>query len=83
MRASLTVSSRGQITLPASIRKRLGIANGGVVILEEREGEVALRPAAILEIETYSAADIARWDAEDRLDEPERQAIRKKLADKK
>jgi hypothetical protein len=34
-----------------------------------------LRPAAVLEIETYSNADIARWDAEDRLGDAERTAI--------
>jgi antitoxin PrlF len=75
MRESLTVSGRGQITLPANMRKRLGIEAGGVLIAEEREGDIVLRPAAVLEIETYSDADIARWDAEDRLDDAERTAI--------
>jgi antitoxin PrlF len=75
MRESLTVSGRGQITLPANMRKRLGIEAGGVLIAEEREGDILLRPAAVLEIETYSDADIARWDAEDRLDDAERTAI--------
>jgi antitoxin PrlF len=75
MRESLTVSSRGQITLPVNMRKRLGIEAGGVLIAEEREGDILLRPAAVLEIETYSDADIARWDAEDRLDDAERTAI--------
>ena len=75
MRESLTVSGRGQITLPASMRKRLGIEAGGVLIAEEREGDIVLRPAAVLEIETYSDADVARWDAEDRLDDAERMAI--------
>ena len=75
MRESLTVSGRGQITLPANMRKRLGIEAGGVLIAEEREGDIVLRPAVILEIETYSDADIARWDAEDRLDNAERTAI--------
>jgi len=75
MRERLTVSGRGQITLPASMRKRLGIEAGGVLIAEEREGDIVLRPAAVLEIETYSDADIARWDAEDRLDDAERTAI--------
>ena len=74
MRESLTVSGRGQITLPANMRKRLGIEAGGVLIAEEREGDIVLRPAAVLEIETYSDADIARWDAEDRLDDAERTA---------
>ena len=82
MRESLTVSSRGQITLPADIRKRLGIVAGGVVILEEREDEVALRPAAVLEIETYGDGDIARWNAEDHLEEAERLNILKKFEGK-
>ena len=75
MRESLTVSGRGQITLPVNMRKRLGIEAGGVLIAEEREGDIVLRPAAVMEIETYSDADIARWDAEDRLDDAERAAI--------
>jgi AbrB family looped-hinge helix DNA binding protein len=75
MRESLTVSGRGQITLPVNMRKRLGIEAGGVLIAEEREGDIVLRPAAVLEIETYSDADIARWDAEDRLDNAERTVI--------
>jgi antitoxin PrlF len=79
MRASLTVSGRGQITLPANMRKRLGIEAGGVLIAEEREGDIVLRPAAVLEIETYSDADIARWDAEDRLDDAERMAIQQRF----
>ena len=68
MRQNLTVSSRGQITLPVGIRKRLGIRSGGVVIAEERDGEVVLRPAAVVEIETYSDAEITRWDKEDHLE---------------
>jgi antitoxin PrlF len=79
MRENLTVSGRGQITLPAGMRKRLGIEAGGIVIAEEREGDIVLRPAAVLEIETYSDADIVRWDAEDRLDDAERQAVRQRF----
>jgi len=82
MRGNLVVSERGQITLPAGIRKRLGIKPGGVLIVEDRDGELVLRPAAVMEIETYSDADIARWDAEDRLDKAERDAILKRLGTK-
>lgn len=79
MRENLTVSGRGQITLPAGMRKRLGIEEGGIVIAEERDCEIVLRPAAVLEIETYSDAEIARWDAEDRLDDAERKAIMQRV----
>ena len=37
MRETLIVSSRGQITLPANMRKRLGIATGSAVIIEQRD----------------------------------------------
>ena len=32
----MVVSGRGQITLPAALRKRLGLKGGDVVILEDR-----------------------------------------------
>jgi AbrB family looped-hinge helix DNA binding protein len=79
MRRNLLVSSRGQITLPSSVRKRLGIQSGGVVTLEERDNVVMLRPAAVVEIETYSNEDIAQWDREDRLEPAEKQALLKRL----
>ena len=79
MRQNLLVSGRGQITLPASVRKRLGIQSGGVVTIEEKDSEVVLRPAAVVEIETFSNEDIAQWDKEDRLEPSERKALLKRL----
>jgi len=75
----LMVSSRGQITLPVKVRKRLGIQSGGVVILEQKGSEVLLRPAAVIEVETYSETDIVRWDKEDRLEHSERERLLKRL----
>lgn len=82
MSENLIVSSRGQITLPAALRKRLGIEPGSVVLIDERNGELVLRPAAVFEIESYSDKDIARWDKDDRLNETEREAILKRLGTK-
>ena len=79
MRESVVVSNRGQITLPAKIRKRLGIRAGGLILLEERGEEVVLRPAAVVEVENYSDQQIAKWDKADRLSETERTAIAKKV----
>ena len=79
MRQNILVSNRGQITLPASVRKRLGIQSGGVVTFEERDNAVVLRPAAVVEIETYSDEEIAKWDKEDRLGAGERNALLKRL----
>ena len=79
MRQNLLVSSRGQITLPASVRKRLGIQSGGIVTLEERDNVVVLRPAAVVEIETYSDEEMAQWDKEDSLEPAGRKALLKHL----
>ena len=78
----LTISKKGQITLPADLRKRLGFEAGDTVIAEERNGELILRPSAVLEIETYSEKDIARWDEQDHLDDQTRQKIMEKLEPK-
>lgn len=81
-KSTVVVSPRGQITLPADVRKRLGIKEGGVVTLEERDGSLILRPAAVVELTMYSDEDIARWDAEDVLSDAERRRIERKLARK-
>jgi len=80
MQENLVVSARGQITLPATLRKRFGIRPGDVVIVQDRDGELVLKPAAVLEIDTYSDEQIAEWDEQDRLAPKERQAILRSLA---
>ncbi len=80
MSETLVVSSRGQITLPAALRKRLGIKSGDVVILEERGNEVVLKPGIVLEVQRYSDEQIAQWDADDKLSEKERDQIIDTLA---
>jgi AbrB family looped-hinge helix DNA binding protein len=79
LREVLTVSRRGQITLPAGIRRHLGIAPGGVVIVEECEGGLRLKPAAVLAVAHYSDAQIAEWDRADVLSTAERQVILQRL----
>ncbi len=79
MRETLIVSNRGQITLPADMRKQLGIEPGSAVIVETRNGELALKPAAVLEIERYDDAQIAEWDKADTLTAVERKRILARL----
>ncbi|NMC72883.1 MAG: AbrB/MazE/SpoVT family DNA-binding domain-containing protein [Geobacteraceae bacterium] len=83
MRQTLIVSSRGQLTLPANLRKRLGIKDGGAMILEERDNEIVLKPALVVEVEMYSDAQVAEWDEADRLEESERRSVLKRLAERK
>lgn len=84
MAETVVVSGRGQITIPAHMRKRLGIKPGGLMTIEERADGLLLRPAfqIAVELEAYSDEDIARWDEEDRLSENERERLLKLLAAK-
>ncbi|MBU2601058.1 MAG: AbrB/MazE/SpoVT family DNA-binding domain-containing protein [Actinobacteria bacterium] len=79
MRSTIIVSARGQITLPAAVRKRLGIEPGGVLVLDESKGEIILRPVSVVEIETYSDDAIALWDEEDRVTPDERAELIRRL----
>ena len=49
------------------------------MIVEECEGELRLKPAAVLEVARYSDAQIAAWDRADVLSAAERQAILQRL----
>ena len=80
MRQTLIVSNRGQLTLPANLRKRFGIKNGGAIILEERDNELVLKPAMVLEVEMYTDEQVLAWDEADRLDDVERQTVLQHLA---
>jgi bifunctional DNA-binding transcriptional regulator/antitoxin component of YhaV-PrlF toxin-antitoxin module len=64
------------------MRKRLGIKAGGVLVVEDRNGELVLRPAAVVELDTFTDEEIGRWDREDRLAPGERSRILKKLGRK-
>ena len=79
LREVLMVSSRGQVTLPAEMRRHLGIEPGGAVIVEECEGELRIKPAALTEVETYNDDQIAAWDRADVLGPKERGQILARL----
>ena len=54
------------MTLPKSVRKMLGISNGGgIVMLNLRENDVLLQPAVAFPVEIYTDARIAEFDAAD------------------
>lgn len=76
---TVAVSPRGQLTLPAELRRRLGIREGSMLTVEERQGGLFLRPAAVVELTMYSDREIAAWDAADELGEEERRLLAKKL----
>lgn len=43
MTVQVTITPNGRMSLPADIRKRLGLADGGAVLVEETDDGVVLR----------------------------------------
>lgn len=79
MKESLVVSDRGQITLPAAMRKSLGIGKSSVVTAEEVDGRIVLTPAIVLETERYSDEQIREWDRADAFGKGERAKLTGRL----
>lgn len=58
----ITINERGALTLPASVRKDLGITGKQQMIVEMTEsGEILLKPAVTLPIELYTEERIAEF----------------------
>lgn len=51
---SARVGKRGSIVVPAKLRKRFGIEEGSIVIAEEKENGILIRPAVVVPVERYS-----------------------------
>jgi len=52
---------RGTVVIPARLRKRFGLEEGALIIAEEREDGVLLRPAVALPVEIYSDERVAEF----------------------
>lgn len=66
MTTVVPVSKRGSITLPPAWRRKSGLdSENPLVILEERDGELVLRPAVAVPVRDIPKATIEAWVAED------------------
>ena len=63
MKATLTITSRGVITLPAKLRQALGLKADDHLIAETTPEGLLLRPAITLPVEMYSPEREAEFDA--------------------
>ena len=48
------VGKRGAIVVPARLRRKFGIEEGGLVVAEERPEGILIRPAAAIPVEIYT-----------------------------
>lgn len=63
MKATLTITSRGVVTLPAKLRQALGLKADDQLIAETTPDGLLLRPAITLPVEIYSENRIREFDA--------------------
>lgn len=62
MKAAITITSRGVITLPAKLRAALGVRAEDQLIAEVTPQGLLLRPAVTLAVEIYSPAREVEFD---------------------
>ncbi len=55
------MGKRGTIVVPAKLRERYGLDEGTLIIAEEREDGILLRPAIAIPVEVYTPARRAEF----------------------
>ncbi len=54
MAETTKLGKRGTLVVPAAIRRRFGLEEGSLVLVEEREDGILIRPAVALPLEQYT-----------------------------
>lgn len=62
MKANVTITSRGVITLPAKLRQALGLKAEDHLIAETTPEGLLLRPAVTLPVEMYTPERVREFD---------------------
>jgi AbrB family looped-hinge helix DNA binding protein len=62
MRTTVTITSRGVVTLPAKLRQALGLKADDQLIAETTPEGLLLRPAVTLPVEIYTPQRIREFD---------------------
>ena len=62
MQATLTINSRGVVTLPAKLRQAMGLKADDQLIAETTPQGLLLRPAVTLPLELYTPERVREFD---------------------
>jgi AbrB family looped-hinge helix DNA binding protein len=73
------VGKRGAIVVPARLRRKFGIEEGGLVVAEERSDGILIRPALAMPIELYSPNRRAEFLLSNAVDADDYQAALKEV----
>ena len=67
MAATLLISERGQVTLPAKIRKKYALKKNTPLVLEETKRGLLLRKASVVPLHPYSEGELQNWLKADKI----------------
>ncbi len=73
------VGKRGAIIVPAKLRKRFGIEEGSLVIAEEKDDGILLRPAVVVPVERYTPERKAEFLLSNAVDAADYRGARKEV----
>jgi AbrB family looped-hinge helix DNA binding protein len=76
---SARVGKRGAIVVPAKLRKRFGIEEGSIVIAEETEDGILIRPAMVVPVERYTPERKAEFLLNNAVDAADYRKARKQV----
>jgi AbrB family looped-hinge helix DNA binding protein len=63
------IGKRGTLVIPAALRRRFGLAEGTLVIAEERGDGILIRPAVAVAVESYTPERRAEFLLSNAVDE--------------
>jgi AbrB family looped-hinge helix DNA binding protein len=76
---SARVGKRGAIVVPAKLRKRFGIEEGSIVIAEETNDGILIRPAMVFPVERYRPEGKAEFLLSNAVDAADYRKARKEV----
>lgn len=75
--ATIRVGSKGTVVIPRDVREQLGIAEGSLLLIDLKDGEVRLRPAMAVPVEIYTRERQAHFILNDAIDDASYKKARK------
>lgn len=76
VRILISLSKRGQVTLPMEVRRALGLKPGDPLVVRVEEGRVVLEPAVVLPVEIYTEERLQEFAENARVSQEELDAFR-------
>jgi antitoxin PrlF len=76
--AIVQISPRGQLTLPAKVRKALGVEPGDNLVIHVEDGRAIVQLAVVVPVERYSKERIREFEKASSMSPPEIKRARRK-----